>query len=144
MPVERTSQPGLSVLGLTREVDWRSSDVSTVIITALDAVSACLDGHPHGAAVVIYTPTGEHQARLHVGHQGVGPAPEGLTVEAIPAGSAAHLCHRGDYGGLPAAHQRIHRWMAQQGRATVGVHWEIYGPWSDDPDQLVTDVYYAL
>lgn len=61
-----------------------------------------------------------------------------------PAGEAAVLVHRGDYGGLPHAHAALHAWCAANGRAIGAWSLEIYGDWSDDPSKLETTVQYLL
>lgn len=61
-----------------------------------------------------------------------------------PAGRVVTLRHVGAYAGLPAAHRRLHDWCSAEGHAIDGFNWEVYGDWSDDPSELVTDVFYRL
>ena len=35
-------------------------------------------------------------------------------------------------------------WCAEQGLVTAGPRWEIYGPHSDDPAELTTEISYLL
>jgi effector-binding domain-containing protein len=61
-----------------------------------------------------------------------------------PAGEAAVVEHRGAYSGLPMAHAALHAWCAANGR-TIGAHsLEVYGDWSDDPNNLETTIQYLL
>ena len=69
---------------------------------------------------------------------------EALDAMVIPAKRALRLRHVGPYEELPAVHQRMHNWMWQQGMRDVGLNWEFYTHWSEDPAERVTDVYYAL
>jgi effector-binding domain-containing protein len=67
-----------------------------------------------------------------------------VVASALPAGEAAMTVHRGSYAGLAAAHQAVLNWLAAQGRKPAGPRWEIYGPHSDDPAEVWTEVYYLL
>jgi effector-binding domain-containing protein len=67
-----------------------------------------------------------------------------VVASALPAGQVAMTVHRGSYAGLAAAHRAVLDWCAAQGRRPVGPRWEIYGPHSDDPAQVWTEVYYLL
>ena len=62
----------------------------------------------------------------------------------IPGGRVATVTYFGPYHGLPGVHSAIDRFCADRGLTTVRPCWEVYGPWSDDPNQLRTDVYYLL
>jgi len=52
--------------------------------------------------------------------------------------------HRGSYAGLGEAHQAIHDWSQEQERKLAGQRWEVYGPHSDDPAEVWTEIYYLL
>ena len=94
--------------------------------------------------VIAYTPRGERHADMFVGRAWSGKVPEALDAMVIPAKRALRLRHVGPYEELPAVHQRMHNWMWQQGMRDVGLNWEFYTHWSEDPAERVTDVYYAL
>lgn len=67
--------------------------------------------------------------------------PQGDVVcSRTPAGRAAHVVHRGPYHDLGKAHDALIAFCEAQG-CPAGVHWEVYGDWSEDPSQLCTDVY---
>ena len=68
---------------------------------------------------------------------------ERIVCTATPAGTAAHATWLGPYNGLAKAHTAVRRWCERHGHA-VGVSWEHYGDWQDDPRKLRTDVYYLL
>jgi effector-binding domain-containing protein len=61
-----------------------------------------------------------------------------------PAGIVATVVHMGPYEQLVNAHKAVHQWCANNHRALAGPNWEIYGDWSDQLDQLRTDVFYLL
>ena len=61
-----------------------------------------------------------------------------------PAGEAAMTTHIGSYAGLSAAHNAIHSWRAETGRAFGEYSWEIYGDWNNDETKLETQVVYML
>ncbi len=52
--------------------------------------------------------------------------------------------HRGPYSGLGSAHRAVRDWSLVHGRRPAGPRWEIYGPHSDDPAELWTEVYHLL
>jgi hypothetical protein len=62
----------------------------------------------------------------------------------MPEGEAASLVHVGDYAGLGETHERVMAGIAEAGRAQVGLFWEIYGDWDEDPAKLETTVGYLL
>jgi len=59
-------------------------------------------------------------------------------------GEVAMAVHVGPYDQLRRAHDAIHAWRAETGRAFAGTSWEIYGDGSDDPSKLETTVCYLL
>ena len=50
----------------------------------------------------------------------------------------------GPYDQLGAAHGAILAWCREHGHAIAGVNWEVYGDWSDKPEEVRTDVFYLL
>ena len=62
----------------------------------------------------------------------------------LPAPWPAPCTWMGAYQRLGDAHAAIRAWCAQQQRAFAGPNWEIYGHWTDDPEQVRTDVFYLL
>lgn len=65
-------------------------------------------------------------------------------ASALPAGQVAMTIHRGPYQGLGGAHRAVLDWSAAHGRQLAGPRWEVYGPHSDDPAQVWTEIYYLL
>jgi effector-binding domain-containing protein len=71
--------------------------------------------------------------------------PEGeVRCVETPAGEAATIVHRGPYGELPKAHAALHDWCAGNNRRIGGFSLEIYGDWSEDPNELETTLQYLL
>lgn len=119
---------------------------------ALDQVWAFLRAHPglrtDGHNVFVYHHPASRDAPMDVDfgvevirtfdREGeVAPA-------AAPAGKVAMAVHVGPYDQLRRAHDAIHAWRAETGRAFAGTSWEIYGDGSDDPSKLETTVCYLL
>jgi len=67
-----------------------------------------------------------------------------VVCSSTPAGMVATTAHLGPYDRLGEAHAAILKWCSDRGHALVGLNWEVYGHWSDDPSQLRTDVFYLL
>jgi hypothetical protein len=67
-------------------------------------------------------------------------------VEAVttPSGEAAVATHRGPYDRMHETHRAIRRFMEQEGRASAGWSWEIYGDPAADPAGLETTIAYLL
>ena len=63
---------------------------------------------------------------------------------STPAGTVATTVYLGPYGRMGPAHEAIHQWSRDHGRALVGPSWEVYGHWTDDPARLRTDIFYLL
>jgi effector-binding domain-containing protein len=74
-----------------------------------------------------------------------GFVPSGnLKTVRTPAGEVAAAAHFGDYSGLSAAYDSLEAWRRQAHREFARVSWEVYGHWTDNPDELRTDVYFLL
>ena len=67
-----------------------------------------------------------------------------VVASALPAGQVAMTVHRGSYAGLGAAHQAIEDLSREEARKLAGPRWEVYGPHSDDPAEVWTEVSYLL
>lgn len=63
-----------------------------------------------------------------------------VTIQEIPAGTAAHLKLEGPYEQLPQAWGALMAWVHSQALKPNGLNWEIYG----DPAVPVTDLYVLL
>ena len=61
-----------------------------------------------------------------------------------PSGEAAVATHVGAYDRLNEAHNAIHAWAAANDRTFAGYSMEIYGDWSEDPNNMETTVIYLL
>jgi effector-binding domain-containing protein len=61
-----------------------------------------------------------------------------------PGGEAAVAVYRGPYSQMNEAHDAIRKWMAENGRESLGHSWELYGDPTPDPADTVTTVVYLL
>lgn len=112
----------------------------------LDEVWACL--HAGGVYrgcrnVMLYRDDVPH---VEVGVELRVPCPltGAVVASSLPAGTVAMTVHRGSYAGLGAAHRAVLDWCVAQGRRPAGPRWEVYGPHSDNPAEVWTEVYYLL
>ena len=125
-------------------------DIATAFKPALDAVWDFLGKHPglrtDGHNVFLYHHERPDIMPIDFGVEVVRPfAGEGeVACATTPAGEAAVTVHRGPYAQLAQAHQALHRWCADNGRKIGSHSLEIYGDWSDDPNQLETTIQYLL
>jgi effector-binding domain-containing protein len=88
----------------------------------------------------------EDEVSIEVGVQVATPfESQGHVVcSAIPGGTVATVVHLGPYQKLPEAHTAVREWCAEHGHPLAGPNWEIYGHWTDNPNELRTDVFYLL
>src|SRR5262249_32784880 len=98
-----------------------------------------------GQNVMLYR-GGDPVVEVEVGVQVAGTflGDHQVVCSSLPGGTAAVVVHRGSYHALNGAHQAVQSWCADNGYETTGVRWEVYGDWSDDPEQLTTEVWYQL
>ena len=123
----------------------RQAELSTVVPKACGEVWAYLRASGitgAGRHVALYLGNDE----VEIGAEIAGPFDSSGDVycSSTPAGVVATTFHIGPYGGLHRAHDAIHRWLTETGRALAGPSWEIYGHWTDDMTKLRTDVFYLL
>lgn len=125
-------------------------DISTAFKPALDRVWAFLGGHPglriDGHNIFLYHHENSAVMPIDFGVEVVRTFIGDGDVQCVttPAGEAAVLVHRGPYSALGPAHQALKEWCAAKGR-TIGSHsLEIYGDWSEDPENLETTIQYLL
>ena len=112
----------------------------------LDEVWACLRAggvHRGCRNVMLYRDDVPH-VEIGVELSEACPLTGRVEASALPAGQVAVTVHRGPYAGLASAHRAVLDWCATEGRRPAGPRWEIYGPHSDDPAELWTEVYYLL
>jgi effector-binding domain-containing protein len=62
----------------------------------------------------------------------------------LPGGLVATTTHRGPYSELGQAHRAVADWCARHGHPPTQTRWEVYGPHSDDPTQLTTEIFWLL
>jgi len=143
----RLEQVRPRILAAVREI-MAPGQVGARVIGLLDQVWPVLreQGARAGHNVFVY----------HAGEDGMLTVDAGVEVfagftergavrrMATPAGQAATTAHYGDYSGLGAAYTALEEWCARTGRNPVGVNWEVYGDWTEDPARLRTDVYFLL
>jgi effector-binding domain-containing protein len=126
----------------------RPGDVPKHIIPLLDEVYTFLKT------------TGQKHRGINIGLYDVGAAEfvmrAGVQVDAefephgriacvhLPVGPAATVAHVGPYDGIPLAHEAVRAWAKAEGRALSGVNWEVYGHWTDNPQEARTDIWYQL
>lgn len=120
--------------------------LSNTIVESLNAVYAFLQGQPQqtrGHNVVVYL---DRAPTVEVGVQVSAPFPPAGSIlcTSTPSGMTAHTVHRGPYPLLHEAHAAVQDWCREHGKLLAGVSWEVYGDWTEDEAQLLTDVHYLL
>lgn len=72
------------------------------------------------------------------------PADSEVACLELPAVRAGHAVHRGPYDQVGVTHTAVRDHLAAEDLARTGRSWDVYGDWSDDPDELMTDVYHQV
>jgi hypothetical protein len=133
----------------------RQQDLPARVRPNLDKVYAFLRAHddlrlPGAHNVFLYRHDVRHErdGKMHVefGVQVRGPFAQTGEVfaSATPAGRIAKATHIGPYQRLGETHGAIQRWCKAAQQTLVGIEWEVYGDWTDDPTKLETTVCYLL
>ena len=68
---------------------------------------------------------------------------DGVTPSELPAGQAAVMTHTTGYGDLHRTYAAIEQFCKENGHATTGITWEIYGD-PDGRDHVDVDIYFLL
>lgn len=84
--------------------------------------------------------------RVEVGVELSAPCPltGRIVSSSLPAGRVAKTVHYGSYAELGGAHDAVISWCDREGLARTGVRWEVYGPHSDNPAEVWTEIYHQL
>jgi effector-binding domain-containing protein len=98
-----------------------------------------------GHNVVVYRSHNSQGMHVEAGVQVAAEfTPEaGIACSLTPSGKAAHYVHVGPYHELGKAHDALAQFCTARDFAS-GVHWEVYGDWTEDPTKLRTDVYRTI
>lgn len=131
------------------------ADLVPTMLGCFDQVYAALDagGVPksaRGQNIVLYLDDRDGRLTIEAGIElnadvtfPDGPAGS-LVRSSLPAGRVARIEHWGDYSQLSQAYETLHHWSHAENQPLSGPSWEVYGDWSDDPDQLLTEVFHLL
>ena len=144
--VELRSVPATPLLAVRRRATLR--ELSQVVPDACGVVwkfirDAQIASTGHNVAVYL-SDRFDLEVGVEVGAGITPPADDDLSLSATPSGMVATTAHFGPYAGLVEAHEAIQHWCRVHEHRLAGPRWEVYGHWTDDPDQLRTDVYYLL
>lgn len=67
-----------------------------------------------------------------------------VVCSATPSGKVATVTHIGPYEKLFEAHTAVQKWCEEKNHPIVGINWELYDHWNENPSELRTDVFYLL
>jgi len=154
MPTQQAPQQASSVVDYAEDVTpilvvRRRADRQELARVVSEACGVVWDDirrrevRSHGRNVAVYL---NDRIDLEVGVE-VGPdaAPsDDVALSATPAGVVATTTHLGPYDRLRQAHPVVRPWCDAHELRLAGPNWEVYGHWTDDPEQLRTDVFYLL
>src|SRR5688572_16472578 len=141
----QTVEPSI-IAAVRRRVTW--NEIGQVILPMFDEVYSFLNDSGIGGRghnVALYHGADAQGAELEARVQLAQPfaASGKVACSKTPGGLAANCVHMGEYHLLGQAHEAVIRWLEAQGKK-IGVGWEVYGDWHDDPAQRRTDVYRSI
>ncbi len=122
------------------------SELSTVIPQGCGEVWSFMrsSGLPHpGRNLALYL-DGEMNIEVGVEVVQLFEGNDRVVCSSIPAGTVATTAHFGPYDRLGEAHAAIHQYCSDHGHELAGPSWELYGHWTDNPDELRTDIFWLL
>jgi effector-binding domain-containing protein len=118
------------------------------IVRLLDTVWPLLreQGVSTGHNVVVYHPGAGPTFPVDVGVETFTDFTERGEVRHVPtpSGEVATTAHHGEYSAIAPAYEALEQWCRDNRRWPVGINWEVYGDWADDPADRRTDVYFLL
>ncbi len=122
------------------------ADIGARFGPALDQVWQFVRGAGLGTGHNVFLYDDAHPGLIEFGVQVDTEFADGEVVvcSETPAGTVARTTHVGPYDQLGVAHGAVRAWCRDEGRATAGPFWEVYGDWDDDPAKLETEVCYLL
>ena len=117
-------------------------------LAAADAVLRAGDYGPQGCNAVYYAPMTDTEVMdilTGVRLEQAFPGPVGEVVAAeTPGGEVAHAVYFGPYNQMRPAHDAARACAHDAGREITGASWEVYGDWTENPDNLRTDIFWLL
>jgi len=121
------------------------AELSRTILKLLDKVWPVLRGQhvKTGHNVVVYF---GGLAHIEAGVEVFGDFVDAGDVRhsQTPAGSVVTTAHWGEYSEMAGAYAALAGWCEANERHQTGTSWEVYGDWTDDPQQRRTDIYLLL
>src|SRR5262249_41504092 len=101
---------------------------------------------PTGHNVVIYHPSTDRMLHVEAGVEVFSNFVPTETVRECetPAGRVATVVHWGAYDQMHAAYAALDEWCRAHDEPRWHLSWEVYGDWSDNPDEVRTDIFYLL
>jgi effector-binding domain-containing protein len=131
------------------QMETNTAELTEQIEKSFTAVYAAVNSgkipHP-GNNVIVYRQIGSGEVEVECGVQ-VSGGFEGageVVYRASPGGRVATTLHRGPYDRLGETHAALVAWSRSHGLRPTGIFWEVYGDWSDDPQQLRVEVFHQV
>jgi effector-binding domain-containing protein len=130
-------------------VESDATELTEQIEKAFLAVYAAVDSgklQGPGPNVILYRRLGGGEVEVECGVQVAAPfAYMGeVLYRETPGGRAASITHHGPYDRIGETHAALVAWVAGHGLRLTGVRWEVYGEWSDNPEDLRVEVFHQV
>jgi effector-binding domain-containing protein len=144
MVVQTLPQP-LAVLRVETNAAELMEEIEKAFTTVYAAVQSGKIQQP-GQNVIVYRRLESGEVEVECGVQVPGPFADldEVVSRETPAGRAATMTHHGPYDRLGETHAALIAWARSHGLRPTGMLWEVYGDWSENPDELRAQVFHQV
>ena len=130
-------------------VETNAAELTDEIENAFTTVYAAVQGgkiQQPGQNVIVYRQLGSGEVEVECGVQVSGPFADldEIIYRGTPACRAATMTHYGPYDRLGETHAALVAWARSHGLRPTGILWEVYGDWSENPDELRAEVFHQV
>ena len=135
----------LAVVRMQADAEELTQQIESAFAAVYEAVNSGQIQQP-GHNVIVYRRLESGDVEVECGVQvtscfaGAG----GVIYRETPGGRAATTTHHGPYDGLGESHRELVVWVRSHGLQLTGLRWEIYGDWSDDPQELRVEIFHQV
>lgn len=144
MVVQTSPQP-LAVVRVETNAAELTEEIEKAFTTVYAAVQSGRIEHP-GQNVIVYRQLGSGEVEVECGVQVPGPFADldKVLSREMHAARAATMTHYGPYDRLGETHAALIAWVRSHGLRPTGMLWEVYGEWSENPDELRAQVFHQV
>ena len=143
--VVHTLPQSLAVVRVETNAAELTEEIEKAFTTVYAAVQSGKIQQP-GQNIIVYRQLSSGEVEVECGVQVPGPFADldEVASRETPAGRAATMAHHGPYDRLGETHAALIAWVRSHGLRPTGMLWEVYGDWSENPDELRAQVFHQV